>query len=196
MKAISNEILGLLGTTWAAGFVAAALRHLCWCGASDMSGLFSGFGAIICLNVLVTGMFVHDAAWLTLRAVTGFCTAGTSMIIESWLNERATNESRGAIFSLYIAITLLGVVGGQLMVGVADVTTPILFMVCGVLYCIAILPTTISTAASPQPLKRVSLDLRGLYKNSPVSFVGILMIGIANGAYGTLVAVFGSKGRP
>lgn len=189
----SNEVLGLLGTTWAAGFVAGCFVAPLLVRRIGHVRAFSGFGAIICLNVLVTGIFVHDGAWLLLRAVTGFCTAGTSMIIESWLNERATNESRGAIFSLYIAITLLGVVGGQLLVGLADVTTPLLFMVCGILYCISILPTTMSTAASPQPLKRVSLDLPALYRNSPVSFVGILMVGIANGAYGTLVAVFGAK---
>lgn len=189
----SNEVLGLLGTTWAAGFVAGCFVAPLLVRRIGHVRAFSGFGAVICLNVLVTGIFVHDSAWLLLRAVTGFCTAGTSMIIESWLNERATNESRGAIFSLYISITLLGVVGGQLLVGVADVSTPLLFMVCGILYCIAILPTTLSTAASPQPLKRVSLDLPALYRNSPVSFIGILMIGIANGAYGTLVAVFGAK---
>lgn len=189
----SNEVLGLLGTTWAGGFVLGCFVAPQLVRRIGHVRAFSGFGAIICLNVLVTGMFVHDGAWLTLRAVTGFCTAGTSMIIESWLNERATNESRGAIFSLYISITLMGVVGGQLLVGVADVTTPFLFMVCGILYCLAILPTTLSTAASPQPLKRVSLDLPALYRNSPVSFVGILMIGIANGAYGTLVAVFASQ---
>ena len=50
-----------------------------------------------------------------------------------------------------------------------------------------------STAASPQPLKQVSLDLRGLYRNSPISFLGILLVGIANGAYGTLGAVFGRQ---
>jgi MFS family permease len=50
-----------------------------------------------------------------------------------------------------------------------------------------------STAATPQPLRSIKLDLPLLYRNSPVSFVGILMIGIANGAYGTLGAVFGSR---
>ncbi len=50
-----------------------------------------------------------------------------------------------------------------------------------------------SRAASPQPLKQVRLDLRGLYRNSPVSFLGILLIGIANGAFGTLGAVFGRQ---
>lgn len=193
MEGYSNEVLGLLGTTWAGGFVLGCFVAPQLVRRIGHVRAFSGFGAVICLNVLVTGIVVDDVAWLTLRAVTGFCTAGTSMIIESWLNERATNESRGAIFSLYISITLMGVVGGQLLVGVIDVSTPLLFMICGILYCIAILPTTLSTAASPQPLKRVSLDLPALYRNSPVSFVGILMIGIANGAYGTLVAVFAAQ---
>ncbi|SIQ16504.1 Predicted arabinose efflux permease, MFS family [Rhizobium sp. RU35A] len=193
LEGYSNEVLGLLGTSWAGGFVAGCFVAPLLVRRIGHVRAFSGFGAIICMNVLVTGIVVDDVAWLTLRAVTGFCTAGTSMIIESWLNERATNESRGAIFSLYIAITLLGVVGGQLLVGIIDVSTPVLFMVCGILYCVAILPTTLSTAASPQPLKRVSLDLPSLFRNSPVSFVGILMIGIANGAYGTLVAVFAAQ---
>jgi MFS family permease len=65
-------------------------------------------------------------------------------------------------------------------------------MICGIFYCIAMLPTTLSTAASPQPLKAVKLDLKALYRNSPVSCLGILLVGIANGAYGTLGAVFGA----
>lgn len=189
----SNEILGLIGTTWATGFVVGCFVAPNLVRRIGHVRAFAGFGALICLNVLLTGILVDQTAWLILRAVTGFCTAGTSMIIESWLNERATNESRGAIFSFYISITLFGVVGGQMMVPFADVSTPILFMICGILYCFAIIPTAVSKAASPQPLKRVRLDLKGLYRNSPVSFIAILLIGTANGAYGTLVAVFGAR---
>ncbi|WP_281976556.1 MFS transporter [Pseudorhizobium flavum] len=189
----SNEILGLIGTTWATGFVVGCFVAPNLVRRIGHVRAFAGFGALICLNVLLTGILVDQTAWLILRAVTGFCTAGTSMIIESWLNERATNESRGAIFSFYISITLFGVVGGQMMVPFADVSTPILFMICGILYCLAIIPTAVSKAASPQPLKRVRLDLKGLYRNSPVSFIAILLIGTANGAYGTLVAVFGAR---
>ncbi len=189
----SNEILGLIGTTWATGFVLGCFVAPNLVRRIGHVRAFAGFGALICLNVLLTGLLVDQTAWLILRAVTGFCTAGTSMIIESWLNERATNESRGAIFSFYISITLFGVVGGQMMVPFADISTPTLFMICGILYCFAIIPTAISRAASPQPLKRVRLDLKGLYRNSPVSFLAILLIGTANGAYGTLVAVFGAR---
>lgn len=185
--------LGLLGTSWATGFVAGCLlaprlvRHV------GHARAFSGFISLIAIIALLTGILVDPVWWIGLRAVTGFCTAGTSMIIESWLNERATNKSRGTIFSFYIAITLVGAVGGQLAIPFADVTTPILFMVCGIFYCVAMIPTTISNAATPQPLKSVRLDLPALYRNSPVSFIGILLIGTANGAFGTLGAVFGAE---
>jgi MFS family permease len=189
----SNEILGFLGTSWAAGFVIGCFIAPNIVRRVGHVRAFDTFLALICLTVLTTGLIIDDVWWIVLRAITGFCTAGTSMIIESWLNERATNESRGTIFSLYIAITLMGVVGGQLLVPIGDISNTSLFMICGIVYCIAILPATLSKAESPKPLQTVRLDLPALYKNSPVSCVGILMIGIANGAYGTLGAVFASR---
>ncbi|WP_457581301.1 MFS transporter [Ensifer canadensis] len=188
-----TTILGLIGTSWAAGFVLG-----CFFAPNVVKRIghvraFSVFSSMIAIVALMTGILIDPTWWLILRALTGFSTAGTSMIIESWLNERATNESRGVIFSLYIAITLFGVVGGQMMIPFGDTSTSTLFMICGILYCVAMLPTLLSKAASPQPLKQVQLDLRGLYRNSPVSFLGILLVGIANGAFGTLGAVFGRQ---
>ncbi|MEQ8725710.1 MAG: MFS transporter, partial [Sandaracinaceae bacterium] len=52
---------------------------------------------------------------------------------------------------------------------------------------------TVSAQASPRPLHNVSLDLKGLYRNSPVAFAGCLLIGVANGAWGTLGAVYGAR---
>ncbi len=188
----TTTVLGLLGTSWAAGFVLGCLLAPQVVRRVGHVRAFSGFISVLAINALVTGILVDDIWWVALRAITGFATAGTSMIIESWLNERATNKSRGMIFSLYIGITLIGSVGGQLVVPFADVMTPILFMVCGIFYCVAMLPTTLSTAASPQPLNTVKLDLPALFRNSPVSFLGILLVGIANGAFGTLGPVFGA----
>lgn len=189
----SNEILGLLGTSWATGFVAGCLIAPKLVMRVGHVRAFSSFISLIAIIALLSGILVDPYWWVALRAVTGFCIAGTSMIIESWLNERATNESRGTIFSFYISVTLIGVVGGQMLVGIVDPSTTILFMICGILYCLAMLPTTVSTAATPQALTSVKLNLPRLYRNSPVSFVGILLVGIANGAYGTLGAVFGAR---
>jgi MFS family permease len=188
-----TTMLGLLGTSWATGFVLGCLLAPTVVKRIGHVRAFSGFASLIAIIALLTGMLVDPVWWIALRAVTGFSIAGTSMIIESWLNERATNESRGLIFSLYIAITLVGTVGGQMTVALGDVTTPMLFMFAGILYCLAMLPTTLSTAASPQPLKQVRLDIPALYRTSPIACVGIVLIGIANGAFGTLGAVFGAN---
>ncbi len=188
-----TTVLGLLGTSWASGFVLGCLLAPTVVKRIGHVRAFSGFASLIAIIALLTGILVDPYWWVALRAITGFSIAGTSMIIESWLNERATNESRGLIFSLYIAITLIGTVGGQMTVALGDVTTTILFMVAGILYCLAMLPTTLSTAASPQPLKQVRLDIPALFRTSPIACVGILLVGIANGAFGTLGAVFGAN---
>ncbi|MCO6186365.1 MFS transporter [Rhizobium sp. L1K21] len=189
----STTMLGLLGTSWASGFVLGCFLAPAVVKRVGHVRAFSSFVSLIAIVALITGMFVDQTAWVILRAATGFATAGVQMIIESWLNERADNESRGTVFSLYFGINLSGVVAGQLLISTGDVMTPFLFMASGVLYCIAMLPTTLSKAASPKPLNTVKLDLRALYRNSPVAVVGILLIGIANGAFGTLAAVFGGN---
>ncbi|TPW30095.1 MFS transporter [Martelella alba] len=189
----SDTSLGFLGTSWASGYVIGCILAPKLIMRIGHVRAFSGFIAIICIVALSTGILINDIAWIALRAATGFATAGTQMIIESWLNERVDNKSRGVVFTFYTGITLFGVVGGQMIVGFGNPQTPILFMVAGILYCIAMLPTTVSNAASPKPLRAVRIDLKLLYRNSPVAFFGVLLIGIANGAFGTLGAVFGAR---
>ena len=50
-----------------------------------------------------------------------------------------------------------------------------------------------STAATPKPLTQVRLHLKQLYNFSPVAFVSAMLIGVINGAFGTLAPIFGAK---
>ncbi|TIS15641.1 MAG: MFS transporter, partial [Mesorhizobium sp.] len=115
------------------------------------------------------------------------------MVIESWLNEKATNENRGTVFGLYMMVTYASIMGGQMIVAGGDVKSASLFMITGILFCLSLLPTAVSTQSHPKPLQDVKLDVKGLYANSPVSAVACLLIGIANGAWGTLGAVYGAR---
>ena len=153
-------------------------------------GAFAASGAII---ALATGLVINGPTWILLRAGTGFTMAGAFMVIESWLNERATNENRGTVFGLYMMVTYGSIMAGQMIVAAGDVRNDALFMVTGIFFCCSLIPTAVSSAASPKPLQDVSLDLKGLFANSPVSFVGCLLIGVANGAWGTLGAVYGAR---
>ncbi|WP_163265331.1 MFS transporter [Chelativorans alearense] len=193
IEGFSTTSLGLLGTAWASGFIAGcfiAPRLVRRVGHVRAFSAFAATGAIV---ALLSGMWINVAGWLVLRAFTGFTMAGAFMVIESWLNERSTNATRGTVFGLYMMVTHASIMAGQMVVTLGDVSTSILFMATGILFCLALLPTAVSTAITPAPLADVSIDLKGLYANSPVAFVGCLLIGMANGAWGTLGAVYGAE---
>jgi MFS family permease len=192
-EGFSTTALGLLGTAWAGGFVLGcffAPRVVRLAGHVRAFGTFASIGAIV---ALMTGLIIEPNAWIALRAVTGFTMAGAYMVIESWLNERATNENRGTIFGLYMLVTYGGLMAGQMIVAAGNVHSASLFMMTGILYCASLIPTAVSSAASPAPIKDVSLDIRALYAHSPVALIGCLLVGVANGAWGTLGAVYGAR---
>ncbi len=193
LEGFSTAALGLMGTAWAAGFVAGcffAPRLVRRAGHVRSFGAFAASGAIV---ALLTGLLINEYSWILLRACTGFTMAGAFMVIESWLNEKATNENRGTVFGLYMMVTYASIMAGQMIVAAGDVGSASLFMVTGIFFCCSLIPTAVSTQAHPKPLQDVSLDLKGLYEHSPVAFVGCLLIGVANGAWGTLGAVYGAR---
>src|SRR5690606_11347842 len=104
-EGFSTTALGLMGTAWAGGFIAGCVfapRIVRRAGHVRAFGTFAASGAII---ALLTGLIIDEYAWIVLRAFTGFVMAGAFMVIESWLNEKATNESRGTVFGLYMMVT-------------------------------------------------------------------------------------------
>lgn len=192
-EGFSTVSLGLMGTAWAGGFVAGcyfAPRLVRQAGHVRAFGAFAAAAAII---ALLTGLIIGEVVWIILRVFTGFVMAGAFMVIESWLNEKATNENRGTVFGLYMMVTFGSIMVGQMIVATSDIRQDSLFMVAGIFFCLALIPTAVSSQASPKPLQDVSLDLAGLYANSPVSFAACLLIGVANGAWGTLGAVYGAQ---
>ena len=185
--------IGLIGTGWAVGFVLGCITAPVVVRRVGHIRAFACSAASAAIIVLLNGIFIEPLAWIFLRVGSGFFLAGAFMIIESWLNERASNESRGTIFAVYLTVTYLSITLGQLGVGAGDPLTTTLFMTGAILFSVAVLPTALSTAASPRPLTRVRIDLRKLYSNSPVAFLTVLLVGIVNGAFGTLAAVWGAR---
>ena len=185
--------LGLIGPGWATGFILGCLTAPIVVRRVGHIRAFACSAAFASIIRLLNALVVLPLPWIFLRAGSGFFIAGAFMIIESWLNERVTNESRGTVFAIYLMVTYLGITAGQLGVGFGDPSTPTLFMLGAILFSLAILPTALSTAASPRPLTRVRLDLRKLFQNSPVAFLTVFLVGIINGAFGTLAAVWGTR---
>ncbi|TCR93141.1 MFS transporter [Rhizobium sp. BK376] len=151
------------------------------------------FGALIsllCIGVLLCALMVDWRAWIAFRFISGFGIAGSYLIIESWLNERVTNDNRATIFSVYMITCLVGSIGGQYLVPLGDPKTTYLFILCGVIFSLAMLPTALSTAQSPTPIAQAKFDLPKLYRLSPIAFVGSLLSGALSGTWSSLGGVY------
>src|SRR5690606_23253475 len=91
-EGFSTASLGLMGTAWAGGFVAGCIfapRIVRRAGHVRAFGTFAASAAIV---ALLTGLIIDETVWILLRACTGFAMAGAFMVIESWLNEKATKD--------------------------------------------------------------------------------------------------------
>jgi MFS family permease len=155
--------------------------------------VFAALITLLSIAILMCGLVVDWRAWIFFRAISGFAISGSYLVIESWLNERVTNENRGMLFSLYLITTMVGTIGGQYLVPLGDPTNSSLFILCGVLFSLALLPTALSSSAMPAPPAQANFDVPGLYRRSPVAVVGAFLAGAMSGAWLNLGGVFTQK---
>lgn len=192
-EGFSDNSLGLLGTGWAVGYIAGCLLTPIIVSRVGHIRAFGVFCSLASIVVLLNLVFMTPWAWIPLRALSGFCFAGAAMVVESWLNERANPATRGRIFGIYTMINLGATTAGQMLLTLGDPAGYLFFVIGAMVYSCALLPTALSTAAAPQPLSQVRLDIRSLWRNSPVAVIGVFLVGISNSAFGTLGAVYGRQ---
>jgi MFS family permease len=183
--------LGLIGTSWSIGFVVGTIIVPRIVGRVGHVRTFSSLASVASIVILVNVMYVEQYSWIVLRAVSGFCFAGAAMVVESWLNEVTTNQRRGTVFAAYMMANLAAATAGQLVLAWIGVAGFLAFVVGAVAYSLAVLPTALSLAPQPKPLARARLDLRLLWRTSPIALVAAFSIGLTNGAFGTLAPVYG-----
>lgn len=192
-EGFSVSELGFLGTGWASGFVIGCLIAPRIIGRTGHVRAFAVFASLNAVSALLSGLIIDPLPWFLMRVVTGFVMAGAFMVVESWLNDKATNENRGLVFGLYLMVTYVGITAGQMAVAFGSFLEPTMFVITGMAYCLALLPISMSTADHPNPPQEVRLDIRAIWTNSPVAAAACFLIGIANGCFGTLGAVYGSQ---
>ena len=154
---------------------------------------FSAFAATAAAAVMLHTLTSSAAVWMLLRFVTGAAVVGLYMVIESWLNERSSNEIRGRVFAVYQVISLLALGVGQyfLLLPSAEPLAP--FIVAGALFSIGLVPVVLTRVEHPRPITAVRLHLGRLWNLSPLSVAGTFTVALGNAALMTLGPAFGQR---
>jgi MFS family permease len=191
LEGFSTLSIGLMGGAYFFGFTLGCLRGSTLLRRVGHIRVFAAMTAAASAVPLLHGLWVETWLWWLLRFVTGYCFAVLYVVIESWLNEQATNETRGMVFSAYTLITLTVLAVGQQMLLLYDPQQMALFAIASAIVSIAAIPVVLSVAPTPtQAKEKVRLDLRRLFRISPAGALGCLASGLANGPFWALAPVF------
>ncbi|MFT7391634.1 MAG: MFS family permease, partial [Paracoccaceae bacterium] len=155
--------------------------------------VFAAFASIISAAFILYPAFPDLVVWTVMRLIVGFCFSGVYVVVESWLNDVATNETRGQALSLYMIVQMVGLVAAQGVLILADPGGWTLFVVISVLVSLSFTPILLTTISAPVFETTSPMSLRELYRVSPLGVVGIVLLGsVFSGLFG-MSAVYGAE---
>ena len=153
--------------------------------------VFAALASLASIAILLHTVFLDPYSWFFIRILTGVSLSGIYIIMESWLNDKSTNETRGQLLSIYMIITFVFVGLGQLLLNISDPAKVDLFILVSILLSFALLPILLSNTEQPNTTDTKNFSLAEFYAISPLGFVGALFTGLAHSAvfgYGAVYA--------
>ncbi|MBO9476824.1 MFS transporter [Shimia sp. R11_0] len=155
--------------------------------------VFAALASMISAVLILFPTLEHPIAWILGRALMGFCFSGVYVTAESWLNNAASNETRGKALSLYMIVQMIGIVSAQGMMTVPDATGFLLFVIPSVLVSISFAPILLSISPTPAFDTTKPMSLKELFNNSPLGVVGMFLLGGVFSAQFGMSAVFATR---
>ena len=152
--------------------------------------VFAAFASMASLSSLVHVVFVDPYVWILARFLTGFSMIGIFIIVESWLNDRANNKTRGKVLSLYMLITYIGMALGNLLLNISDPKNYEPFILISLLFSIALIPILLTKRKPPKFKKTSSIKIKELFKISPFGSFSMVCTGFIFAPIFSLLSVY------
>ena len=155
--------------------------------------VFAALGSMISAAFILYAAAPEVWVWVLLRFVVGFGFAGVYVVAESWLNDAATNETRGQALSLYMIVQMVGIISAQFILNLADPAGYTLFVVMSVLVSLCFTPILLTAGTAPPFQTTKPMTLVQLFHISPLGCIGTFLLGgVYAGIFG-MASVFGTQ---
>ena len=193
IEGFPTAMIGVLMSAYYVGYIAGCRFIPATINSAGHIRTFTALASIASASALAHSMIVDVYVWAFLRVVSGVCFAGLAMVLESWINERATNQNRGQILSIYRIVDLSAMTAGNMLLTIASPAGFELFAIVSILVSLALVPVALTRSAAPPPTKTARLNLKKLVAVSPVGAMGALLSGLANAGFWGLGAVYAQR---
>jgi len=155
--------------------------------------VFSALASLASISILFHGVYIDPWLWMAMRVVTGIAFAGFYVVTESWLNDRASNETRGKVLSVYMVIVTGGIAIGQFLLNVAHPAKIDLFILISAVISFGLIPILLTVKPAPNFSTASKMSLIELYRASPMATIGTGLTGMAQGTIFGLGAIYAAE---
>jgi MFS family permease len=176
--------LGFLFGSWAAPRMIRRVGHI---------RVFAALGSLISAILVIYPVYPDWIVWTALRVLAGFCFSGIYITAESWINNTASNETRGQALSAYMIVQMIGIVASQVLLNLPDPTGFALFILPSVLVSLAFMPILLAPTPAPAFDSSRRVSFARLFSISPLGCVGMLLTGGVFSAMFGMASVWGSQ---
>ena len=189
-EGFSTASTGLVMTAYFAGFLTGGRTVTSLISSVGHIRVFAALASTTSTAVLVYALAVVPEAWIVMRFITGFCMAGLYVVAESWINDLATNRTRGRLLAIYMVASMGGIAGGQFLLNAADPSGFELFVLASLLVSLALVPIALSASSSPPTRTPTAMPITALAKAVPTGLTVSFLVGMAHGALIGMGAVY------
>ena len=154
--------------------------------------VFSALGSMISAVLILFPLLPDWMWWSGMRVVIGFCFSGIYVTAESWLNNTASNETRGQALSAYMIVQMLGIIASQGLLAMGDPGGFGLFIIPSVLVSLAFMPILLAATPAPTFDEIKPMSFVALFRTSPLGCAGMLLTGGVFSAMFGMASVYGA----
>ena len=154
--------------------------------------VFAALGSLISAVLVLYPLLLDWTAWSVMRVLIGFSFSVIYVTAESWLNNTASNETRGQALSAYMIVQMLGIIAAQGLLAVGDPVGFGLFIIPSVLVSLAFMPILLADIPAPTFDQIQPMSFRRLFKISPLGCTGMLLTGGIYSAMFGMSSVWGA----
>jgi MFS family permease len=190
LEGFSNFTVGFIGSAYYVGFVAGCYAGPHLLARVGHSRTFAVAAGLATACTLALSLFLSEVSWILLRGLFGVGAACLYMVAESWLNDRATNETRGRVFASYMVVNYLGIVLGQWLFVTARPASFSLFSISAMAFAVCLIPIGLTRTPQPTRTEVPTLNPLKIFRASPVGVAGCIAVGFANAAVWTFAPIY------
>jgi MFS family permease len=193
LEGFSTFELSLVGSAYFLGFLGGSQLAPKFIAKVGHVRVFAALGSLISAVLISYPVITEPWAWMLLRVIVGFSLSGVYVTAESWLNNAANNDTRGASLSAYMLVQMFGLVGGQAILAAGDPTGWILFVIPSILVSLSFAPILLSASPTPAFDTTRPMSLLKLYQTSPFGVIGMTLMGCVFASQFAMAPVYATE---